>query len=169
VGWSHPRSLSPELRPQRSLSSLASARSSELQSVSAGRNRRRRFWPIKVGCIDIEDLIRNRDQLFAEAVHLDRQGFRWWPDAAFEREVIAPEQEARYELDASEERIREFLVAKQRTTILVVAQIGLRIELPKIETADQRRIVASLERSGCARGKRGNTARWWMPAVEATE
>ena len=127
-----------------------------------------RFWPTKVGWIDIDGLIRDRE-LFAEAVHVCRQRSRWWPDAAFECEVIAPEQEARYELDACEERIREFLVGKQRTTVLEVAQIGLRIELRKIGTADQRRIMAPLERLGWARGKRGKTAKWWIPAVETTQ
>jgi predicted P-loop ATPase len=122
----------------------------------------RRFWPVKVGIINIHALIRNRDQLFAEAVHLYQQGFRWWPDAAFEREFIAPEQEARYETDAWEEEIRSFLTGKQRTTVLDVAKHGLKIELPRIGTADQRRITAALERLGWARGKRAGAARWWV-------
>jgi predicted P-loop ATPase len=122
----------------------------------------RRFWPIKIGGIDIEALIYNRDQLFAEAVHLYQQGFRWWPDAAFERKFIAPEQEARYEVDAWEEEIMGFLEGKQRTTVLDVARQGLRIELPRIGTADQRRITAALERLGWARGKRVGAARWWV-------
>jgi predicted P-loop ATPase len=122
----------------------------------------RRFWPVKIGIIDINALIRNRDQLFAEAVYLYQQGFRWWPDAAFEREFIAPEQEARYEADAWEEEIRSFLAGKQRTTVLEVAQHGLKIELPKIGTADQRRITAALERLGWTRGKRAGAARWWV-------
>ena len=125
----------------------------------------RRFWPVKVGSIDIEGLIRNRDQLFAEAAHLYRQGFRWWPDAAFEREFIVPEQEARYEADAWEEQIRGFLTGKERTTVLDVAQRGLKIDLPRIGTADQRRITAALERLGWARGKRAGTARWWARAA----
>jgi predicted P-loop ATPase len=122
----------------------------------------RRFWPVKVRVIDIDGLIRDRDQLFAEAVHLYRHDFNWWPDAAFEREFIAPEQEARYEADAWEERIERFLAGKQRTTVLDVARNGLEIEIPRIGTADQRRITAALERLRWSRGKREGTARWWV-------
>ena len=122
----------------------------------------RRFWPVRVGVIDIEGLIRVRDQLFAEAVHLYRQGFRWWPDADFEREFIMPEQEARYETDAWEEAIRGFLAGKQRVTVLEVARDGMHIDVPRLGTADQRRIAATLERLGWARGKREGVARWWV-------
>jgi predicted P-loop ATPase len=121
----------------------------------------RRFWPVKIGVIDIDGLISDRDQLFAEAVHLYWQGFRWWPDAAFERQFIAPEQESRYEADAWEEQIRSFINGKQRTTVLEVAQDGLRIDLPRIGTSDQRRITAVLERLGWTRSKRTGAARWW--------
>lgn len=38
----------------------------------------RRFWPIKVGEIDIPSLELDRDQLWAEAVHLFKSGERWW-------------------------------------------------------------------------------------------
>jgi predicted P-loop ATPase len=123
----------------------------------------RRFWPVKIGSIDIEALIRDRDQLFAEAVHLYRAGCRWWPEAAFERELIVPEQEARYEVDAWEEPITSFLLGKQRTTVVEVARDGLNIELPKIGTADQRRITAALERLRWERGPRTTDARWWVP------
>jgi predicted P-loop ATPase len=124
----------------------------------------RRFWPVKVGIIDIDGLTRDRDQLFAEAVHLYREGCRWWPDAGFERQFIAPEQEARYEADAWEEEIKGYLRGKDKTTVLEVARDGLKIELPRIGTADQRRITAALERLGWGRGKRAGLARWWVPA-----
>ena len=130
----------------------------------------RRFWPVKageVGPIDTDSLIRDRDQLYAEAIHLYRQGEQWWPDETFERQHIAPQQDARYEDDAWEQAVLGYLCDKTSTTILDIAQIGLRIETPRLGTADQRRIVAILERSGWRRiEKRTNNGWRWVKAPE---
>ena len=111
----------------------------------------RRFWPVKVGTIDIDALLSDRDQLFAEAMVVYRKGMSWWPDKDFEREHIAPEQAARYEADAWEENIRTFLETKTEVTIGQVARDALGIETPKLGTAEQRRIAAALEQLGCRR------------------
>jgi predicted P-loop ATPase len=125
----------------------------------------RRFWPVKCGNIDIDALVRDRDQLFAEAVTLFRQGAQWWPDKDFERQFIVPEQAARYEADAWEENISGYIATKDRVTIGQVAREALFIETPKIGTTEQRRIAAVLEQNGWRRlPKDGEGKRWWSKA-----
>ena len=145
----------------------------------------RRFWPVKVGSIDTDALQHDRDQLFAEAVHLFRQGEQWWPDADFERRHIAPEQEARYEADAWEDNIGRYLAGlppgvphpdhkdnpspepPKRVTVVQVAREALALDVAKLGTADQRRITTILERLGWQRGPRGSGGvRLWYPPAQ---
>jgi predicted P-loop ATPase len=132
----------------------------------------RRFWPFKAGVIDIAALARDRDQLFAEAVHHYHLGTAWWPNRRFEREHIAPKQADRYEADAWEEAVRTFLATGgigitplTQTTILEVARGSLNFEkVDRLGTADQRRIAAVLEQLGWVRGEKGGKGeRWWVP------
>jgi predicted P-loop ATPase len=122
----------------------------------------RRFWPVKVGTIDTDALTRDRDQLFAEALQLYRDGAAWWPNADFERDYIRPQQEDRYEGDAWEQAISDWLQTKRtEVTILKVAREALGIDAPRLGTADQRRVSAALERLGWQQCKRSHGVRLW--------
>ena len=114
----------------------------------------RRFWPVKIGRIDLGALTRDRDQLFAEAVEAYRKGEHWWPEATFEREHIKPQQRDRYEADAWQEPIAKFVRGAERVTIAEVANGALDIPTGKIGTEVQRRIAAVLTDGGWTRGKR---------------
>ena len=57
----------------------------------------RRFWPVKVGAIDLDGLRRDRDQLWAEAVAAYKAGETWWLDAETER--AAAEEQAERRID----------------------------------------------------------------------
>ena len=140
----------------------------------------RRFWPVKTGSINLEALERDRDQLFAEAVHHYRRGKAWWPDKAFERKLIQPEQEARYEADVWETLVRDYLEGEVHVTLLDVAIDALKFEIEppsrregepapargtpinRLGTADQRRIAAILTNLGWEQ-KRDKHGRWWGP------
>lgn len=108
----------------------------------------RRFWPIKVGAIDVAALGADRDQLFAEAVAAYRAGAPWWPDADFERDYIRAEQEERFETDAWESEIATFVAGRARVQVSEVARDALGIIAAKVGTAEQRRISRVLARLG---------------------
>ncbi len=125
----------------------------------------RRFWPVKVGTIDTDALRRDRDQLFAEAVALFNLDEGWWPTSGFESQHIRPQQDARYEADAWEEAIAEWLSGKLVVTILEVARGAVGVETPKVGTQEQRRIAAALERLGWVRGRKTKAGVPWTRAV----
>lgn len=58
----------------------------------------RRFWPLTVGSIDIDGLAKDRDQLWAEAVHLFKAGTPWWVQEE-EQEAVKAEQDKRTDTD----------------------------------------------------------------------
>jgi predicted P-loop ATPase len=127
----------------------------------------RRFWPVKVGAIDLEALRRDRDQLFAEAMVALRAGEQWWPDRAFEAQYIQPEQDARYEADPWETVIAEYLASAEETTVIDVARHALFMDTPKVGTTEQRRITAVMERIGWIRGTRTKKGRPWVRSDQA--
>jgi predicted P-loop ATPase len=122
----------------------------------------RRFWPLKAGTIKPEALIADRDQLFAEAVRLFRDGAPWWPDRVFEKEHIMHEQAARYEADAWEEPIAAYLEGKAKVLVGQLAKDALFIETSRLGTHDQNRIRAVLQLLGWhGLPKDGKGNRWW--------
>ena len=129
----------------------------------------RRFWPVKVGNINIDHLAGARDQLFAEAVHRFLEGAQWWPDRDFEMQHIRSEQEKRYEADAWEDLIQAYLDVSTKVTVGEVAKAALSFEPSRIGTADQRRITAIMERLGWRRDNDGKPdwqgKRWWVGRI----
>lgn len=84
-----------------------------LKDVSGNR----RFLPITVAKIDIDLLKRDRDMLWAEAVHLFDQGEQWHLTAE-EAAVAAGQQESFMIVDERTDRLREFLIGKSQVKIL---------------------------------------------------
>ena len=75
--------------------------------------------------------------------------------------VVAKRHEARYEADEWEMPIFDFLINKQRVTLLEITQ-HLKVTTDKLGRAALR-IAAALERRGWERGPRVKSARYWIP------
>lgn len=129
----------------------------------------RRFWPVKVGRIDTDALMRDRDQLFAEALYLFQQGEDWWPDANFERECIRPQQEERFECDAWEPAIAHYLTGKARVQVQEVAREAIGLGLDKTGTSENRRIRNVFLRLGWTQKRGTGGVRWYVPAQASEE
>jgi predicted P-loop ATPase len=129
----------------------------------------RRFWPVALSKIDINALVKDRDQLFAEAVALFKQGERWYPDKQFENEHIRPEQEARFLADSWEEPIRAFLLSEKRVRVGDVLSGALQIDTALRSARNERRVTNIMQRLGWRRDTKkdadGNIS--WVPHVIA--
>jgi hypothetical protein len=136
----------------------------------------RRFWPVRVGEINIDALIKDRDQLFAEAVQLYRNGEPWYPSREFEAEHIKPQQEARYDTDIWDETIMRWLNSQTATTLsngmetvratpMDIARLALSLDIGRVGRAETNRIRKILTSHGWHKdGPRGGDGeRYWYP------
>jgi predicted P-loop ATPase len=142
--------------------------SNDLEFVDVTGNRR--FWPFISGDIDIDAIERDRDDLWAEAAHLYRQGVQWWlrPDI----EKIANEQQDAYvDSDVWEGVIATWIVTHGGAPFtmedLFAEQTGITPfrELVVTMKADQMRAARCLFKMGWRKSRctlHGKRAVWWQ-------
>lgn len=125
----------------------------------------RRFWPIKVGKIELAFLEECRDQLFAEARVAYEAGQPWWPTRDFERRVIVPQQEKRQAFDNWTDRV---LDAAHSLLTVTIAQIWVSLgnvnsggDLSKLDMIASKRIAAILRKAGYEKSKGGDGKISW--------
>jgi predicted P-loop ATPase len=143
------------------------ATANELEFIDTTGNRR--VWPIPLAHpVDLAKIEADREQLWAEALHLVRAGFKWWLPPNIE--AIASEIQGDYlEEDPLDKPVREWLVAnrsgpKQRdpfSTPDVLTGIGYALRpgstnvlgypIPPASKGDQMRVANCLKRLGYVR------------------
>lgn len=104
-----------------------------------------RFMPIRCTAIALDALASTRDQLWAEAVAAYRTGLRWWD---IPRAAAIEEQASRYQEDAWEELIEEFLKGHKEVTLQQVLRDSLHIEVARQDRSAQTRVGAILRHLG---------------------
>jgi hypothetical protein len=82
----------------------------------------RRFWPVSCGCIDVETLARDRDQLWAEAKARFEAGSVWWLDTVELVQLASDQQVDRYEGDPWEEVIAPWIETRSSVSISEVLE-----------------------------------------------
>ena len=129
----------------------------------------RRFWPVRVESIQIDRLQEDVDQLWAEAVALFRAGTPHWvlPE---ERPLFEEAQDARFDADAWEEEILDYLnaegnfVMSTRLDKVKVPQIlanALKLDKARWDRQAKLRVVGVLRRNGWERRRDTAGSRQW--------
>lgn len=77
----------------------------------------RRFWPVVCGCINIGQLARDRDQLWAEAKARFDEGEVWWLDTTELVTVAAQQQADRFETDPWQELIARWIDCRDSASV----------------------------------------------------
>jgi len=133
----------------------ASTNENELPPDATGL---RRFWAVRVGIIGVESLIRDRDQLLAEARDAFLDGERWWftPGELTLQTAVVEEQSSRQVDDPWLDGVEKLCLARESwgwvTTTMVLTHLGVPVE--KQATADSRRVAVILRGLGYVRMKK---------------
>jgi len=124
----------------------------------------RRYWPVLCQSINLTDLERDRDQLWAEAVHCYRAGEKWHLSNK-EALLAAEEQESRVPVTELEADVAEYLaqLGKRQTEITAreVFVNALKLDPNSGQYAEQTarlgaRVAAAIKRAGYSKvGTRG--------------
>ena len=115
----------------------------------------RRYWPIRCNAISLDALREARDQLWAEALHYYRLGTPWWVSPE-ERNIFHHEQENRFNGDAWEEDVQEYLYLPENlhineiTTSEILRDI-LKHSTPQIKPPEQTRVGLIMKRLNWAK------------------
>lgn len=140
------------------------------------RTGNRRFWPIPVRhVINIEWLLRHRDELFAEAYALYQQGAQFFPDGATEERLFVPMQEQRLVETAVMSELLHVLTRPPTstgigsqvnglTTFVTLSQLttALGVDAAKSNAALEGQIKSWMEEQGWERKKKQvNGVRAW--------
>jgi predicted P-loop ATPase len=123
----------------------------------------RRFWPIKVGKIDIDGLDKVRDQLWAEARKLYMNNYPWWVIKPDILRQVEEQQRERYVGDPWDAAIERYAHGEAEVTVEKVLRDALGIELARCSQIEMNRVARCLRTMGFLRTqRRSGDKRLWV-------
>lgn len=110
----------------------------------------RRFWPVETTYIDIERLKIDAQQIWAEALHLYKQGIKWW--LTKDQDALATQaQKRRYEDDPWSEKIDGHCAGLGTVSLQSIMSNCLEIPAERQNILVTRRISSHMVRRGWER------------------
>jgi predicted P-loop ATPase len=112
----------------------------------------RRIWPVAcIGSIDLASIKRDCDQLWAEAVMRYKASAPWWLETPELEALATAEQRARFKVDPWQERVEEWLDAREEVGVGEVLEHALGITAEKVTRSHEMRVAGILTNLGFAR------------------
>ena len=109
----------------------------------------RRLWPITCrSLIDLAGIVRDRDQLWAEAVARYKAGQPWWLETLDLEALATAEQKLRFKGDVWDGPIRRWIGRRNDVALREVAQDALAIKPDDLSRSDEMRIAKILNALG---------------------
>ena len=115
----------------------------------------RRYWPVFCHKIEHELLAKHRDQLWAEALHMFKNGMQWWPDEKY-LHLFESQQEDRFDSDVWEPIIHEWLRTHRREdySCAEIMKEALDMDPQAMRPPEQKRVGLIMHRLGFTKKKR---------------
>lgn len=125
----------------------------------------RRFWPVRCHLVDREGLIRDREQLFAEAVYHYNEGLEWWlvPD------VVVQVQAERQQSDAWSDLVLPWCANHTEVRMVQILSDCLKLKPEQMDRSSQMRVGKILKLAKWTRVSGRHYKFWQSPLVETSE
>lgn len=103
----------------------------------------RRYWPQDVGRVHYEHIAQDRDQLWAEALHLLRLSPRYWPEDSWEEDARSRQSE-KTERSVWSKLIYDYLRARVGGDVHMEEILGHALNIDKARWEDNRRLAQKI-------------------------
>jgi predicted P-loop ATPase len=112
----------------------------------------RRFWPVAVGGMKLNDLLVDVDQIWAEAVEAYRRGEQWYITDPFIIDLAVLEQQKRQTVDPWEELLGIYLSTHPNDSVNIKQLFDYALGIKgRVTQVDLARVVTILDRLGWVR------------------
>lgn len=106
----------------------------------------RRFWPVRCQFVELEWLMENREQLWAEAAAREARGEAHWIREIDSLSQAAQAQEERQQEDVWDDIVASYLTGKETAQMSDVLLSALHLEIAKQTRREQMRVASIMKR-----------------------